>query len=220
MLSLFTLTFILLLSGCGKQSSPEKTVDTLFESVKDLDVETLSTLVVDSAKDDLEEDVGELASEWTDLDDTKEIDYDAVKGLDDAKKNLQDILSDLSYSVVETNKDKDSATVTVKAEFVDGEELVSNVISDLFGEILGQAFSGEELSEEESISQMATLFNKNYAVFEKTLMTDTVDIHLVKEEGKWLLSEMDSDLMNVLAFNLFDGVENLFSGLLGNDVEE
>lgn len=216
-LSSMALLFVFFLSSCGKQSSPDNTVDTLFKSAKTLDAETFVLLFDEDALNEISDDIDEFidTDNYIQTDDEDSIDYDNIEGLDDVKAHLKDLMSDLSYTIINTDEAEDTAIVTVDVAYVNGEELIAESVGDLFGKIMTHAFTNDdELTEEESLSLLTKIFNDNYVEFEKTLKEDTIDIYLVKDKNNdWVISELDYELMNALAFNFLEGVENILYGI-------
>lgn len=211
--SVLTLAMVFTLNACGNKNSPENTVDELFESAKDLDTKKLSTLVVQDVQSNFEEDVNNLKEDFIDVDEDESINYKEIEGYEDLQNNLKEIQSNLSYKITNTEEMEDTAIVTVDVEYVDAQELIKETFGGLFSEIMTQAFAGdEELSEKESAALLVNTFNTSYNNFEKVLKKNSVDIQLIKtDKDEWLVSELHHDLINVLTFNMIDGIDNMFN---------
>ncbi|MGM9988428.1 MAG: hypothetical protein ACI35O_14525, partial [Bacillaceae bacterium] len=170
---------VITLAGCGQSTpSPTEVVETYFSELKKGENGDFEKLLEDS--------LGETASQATEM--SKE-EKDALKAM----------TSKLEVKVLSEKIDGDKATVNAT---VTGIEL-GTIIMEIFSETLAQAFSGNELTEEE---MDAKLIEK----MKTAKPTDrTGDIHLVKKEEKWVIKSDDelSSLIVGIDKDAFDGLE-------------
>lgn len=209
---LLTLTFIL--TACSNQKTPEDTVEKMFDSAKSLNMVGFNETITDGVEDRMDGFSEELVS----LDDSDEVNLSDVEDLEEAKKNLEQIMSELDVDITDVtiSDDETTAVVNAEVEFVDGSELISKVISSIFSEALlgGVSEDSGELDDTEALNILVEKFNSAYDDFEITKTSSTVKIPLIKnEDGKWLVSEMSDELLNALGFNMQQGLEDMFGGM-------
>lgn len=206
------MALMLVLTGCTKKDTPENTVDSFFSAIKKLDSETAKKYVSADAKETIESEV----DGYIEAEEDEEIDFSKVEGIDVTKANLKELFSELDYKITNTVITDDTAVVTIDANYADASKLIVATVSGVFGTLMGDAFSGkEEPTAIDSLNLINRMFNSNYNDYEKVTTSKTVDINLVKEDDKWVIAEIEEDLVNVLLFNIVEGINDIFSGSFG-----
>lgn len=172
------------LSGCvGGGESAQKAVENTLKALKNADVKTVSKYL---SYDDLLE---------SDLIDT------------DSEAVVKILFEHLSYKIIKAEEKEDSAVVTAEITNVD----MAKVFPELFSQMLVSAFSGKEITEEETI----TIFGELIQKFKDQTVTVQVDIHLTKKDGQWKIEAGDSFQDAILGgmYSVVQDMNNAFSGL-------
>lgn len=190
------LLLVLSLSACGKTSTPENTVTTFFEAMKQLDFKGMNACATDDAQ-----------MEWnpggsgTFSEETEQQLFDV----------FQKLASKIEYSVGEATVNDTTATVPAKVTFVDAAPLVRDVMTDVMANMV-MSLLGEE-SDTDVYTQMIEGLSEK--VDDATLSPQTVDLQLALTETDdgWKLSAWSDELANVLSANMSDAFADAVSSL-------
>ena len=171
---------IVLLYGCGGKA-PTAVVNEYFEKIKsgDTDVQQLFSMIEEEA-DKVEE-----ADENSESDNLSE----------EVQNKLLEKVKEITYTVNSETIDGDNAKVNVTVKGMDLNIVIGKVMQEAFSFALTQAFSGTEMTEEESDAYYNSLFS-NY-LDEVTYSDGTLDIELTKVDKEWKISE-DSIITKLL----------------------
>lgn len=172
-----------LLYGCGGKT-PTNVVDEYFKKVKsgDTDVQQLFSIVGEEIGNE------EGANEVSENDNLSE----------ELQNKLLEKLKEINYTINSETIDGDNAKVNVTVKGMDLNVVLGKVIQEAFSYSIAQAFSGTEMSEEESDSYFNSLFVKY--LDEITYSDRTLDIELTKIDKEWKISE--NDTIAKLLFNI------------------
>lgn len=118
----------------------------------------------------------------------EEIENDSFS--DETSKKLIEKMKDLTYKVNKEEINGDSAKVNVTVKGMDLSIVIGKVMQEAFGYMLSQAFTGVEMTEEESNKYFEGLFIKY--LDEVTYNERTEDITLKKVENEWKIEENDA----------------------------
>lgn len=187
-------------TGCGDKNTPETAVDNLFTAVKAFDTEAMNGALSAGGQGDLSG-----SEEFTETSENSL----AAPFIDYLKGNAQKI----TYEIESSKVDGDTATVTVKCKYVDGSGLFAEIIQELFTKAMAAAFGGQTLTDADMEALTLQILNDKIASAEETFVEKTIDIACVKEDGTWVVKEMNEDLADVLTSNFLTGaseLENLF----------
>ena len=179
------LLLVLSLSACGKTSTPENTVTTFFEAMKQLDFKGMNACATDDAQMEWNPGGSGAFSEETE------------QQLFDV---FQKLASKIEYSVGDA-----------KVTFVDAAPLVRDVMTDVMAN-MGMSLLGEE-SDTDVYTQMIEGLSEK--VDDATLSPQTVDLQLALTETDdgWKLSAWSDELANVLSANMSDAFADAVSSL-------
>ena len=172
---------------------------------------TKPTNVVNNYLDDVKSkgiDITSIIEESSDEDTLKELNSDRLSNeyTDEVYEKLGDKLKDLKYKVNSENIDGDTATVNVTVTGPDFNNVIKEVIKEAFSYILGQAFSGKQMTEEETNKYVIDLFTKH--IDEAESSERTKDIKLKKVDNKWQIT-YDEDLLTLLTGINSDSFDDL-----------
>jgi len=189
---LLILTLVLLTIGCSSQANPETAVKNYLEAVKKFDVETMNSLMAEPEEDyfkEMLEDEGEMATYFMDY----------IK--DNAKK--------IEYEIINTETEDNTAKVDVKAKFINGSPLIIETFGEFFKNLMAEAFSGNELSEEETEALMIEIMEEKSKEIETEFVETEFTINLVKKDNNWYLEEVSDELTNVVTSNFFKAFDEI-----------
>jgi len=189
---LLILTLVLLTIGCSSQANPETAVKNYLEAVKKFDVETMNSLMAEPEEDyfkEMLEDEGEMATYFMDY----------IK--DNAKK--------IEYEIINTKTEDNTAKVDVKAKFINGSPLIIETFGEFFENLMAEAFSGNELSEEETEALMIEIMEEKSKEIETEFVETEFTINLVKKDNNWYLEEVSDELTNVVTSNFFKAFDEI-----------
>lgn len=168
--------------GCSKVK-PEEVVSTYFDAYQKQDVETMDTVVIASST---QETVETNEAE----DDTEYVEYFE----DYLKTNAEK----MTYKVIDSEVDEDKAVVTVDCRYVNGGPLLKATISEVFQKMIGMAFAGIEMSEEETNQMFLSTMKEQSKTIGETYKETTIKIDCVKQDGKWFIAEVSDEMSDIL----------------------
>lgn len=185
-------------------NNPEKTIDETFTALKEGNIDVLEEYISTEGTENSIE--NELTADLTDSTENPELE----------KEMLNSCFSQLEWKISETKKDGNTAVVTVDITNKD----FSNVMQEIFSEMIAQAFSstftGQEMTEEYTMQLMKEKIDEVTAT-----TTNTEEINMVKEDGIWKFSDSDA-LADMLLPGFSSGLEAMqdsFSESYGLDSE-
>lgn len=158
------------LYGCGS-NSPTDVVNEYFKKVKsgDSDIQNLFTMVEEDAKQENEEALdNESFSEET-------------------QNKLLEKMKEITYTVNSETIDGDNAKVNVTVKGMDFNIVLGKAMQEAFSYLFTQAFSGIEMTDEQSDAYFNELINKH--LDEVTYSERTEDVELTKVDKDWKIKE-------------------------------
>ncbi|WP_320164944.1 hypothetical protein [uncultured Trichococcus sp.] len=170
-----------LLAGCSG-AKPESTVEEFFTAGQQLDAEAMAATILSTNEEEVKE------TEELLLDDSNEYLVEYFKT--NAEK--------MTYEVTGSEIDGDKAVVTMNAKYVDGAPLIKATISSAFMKMLPLAFSGTEMTEEETNQMFADTMKEQAEIVSETFKEATLKIDLVKQDNEWYITEITDEMMDVV----------------------
>lgn len=122
----------------------------------------------------------------------------------------------MTYKIQSTEIDKDTAKVSVDCKYVDSTPLLTSVISEYFKQALSLAFSGSEMTDEQTTAIMESIITEQLKSITDTYIEKTIVINCVKIDGKWLIDSPSDDLQNVIMSNFLSASKDIASSFGGN----
>lgn len=133
------------------------------------------------------------------------INYDELmssSGTVDVNEEAQKLLFDkLSWNIAETKKEDDAAIVTIEVTNKNFKTIINNTMQ----EIIKRAFSGQETSEQDTQNYLMEELRKEDA----EMTTTTQNINLVKQDGKWIITTTNEELINMILPGLAEAINAL-----------
>ncbi len=187
---LLILTMVLSLTGCGEIKKAETTINNTFTALKSLDFETASDYI----------NVDEIMKSEDEENDTLSLDDNVF---------MENLFGKLDYEIISSEKiDKNTVVVKTKITAVD----MKPVLGEFFGKALqyafANAFSNPQPSEEETNKKMEEMFIECVSKEDLTMVTNEVDIKVVKVDKKWKIESAD-ELSDALLGGLAKAAEEL-----------
>ncbi|PTQ84486.1 uncharacterized protein DUF4878 [Trichococcus patagoniensis] len=176
-----TMLSLALLAGCSG-AKPESTVEEFFAAGQQLDTEAMAATVLSTN----EEEVTEPEELLTDDSNEYLLEY--------FKTNAEK----MTYEVTKSEIDDDKAVVTMNAKYVDGAPLITATFSSVFMKMLPLAFSGTEMTEDETNQMFADTMKEQAEIVSETFKETTLKINLVKEDNEWYITEITDEMMDVV----------------------
>ncbi len=193
-LSLF-LSFVLVttfFTACAPTPKPEESVKELMEATKQIDFEAIQNVLNPDAPSESSENPMETE--------------DFAFILDTLKEYAQK----MTYEVQEATVDEDSAQVPVKVTYVDASTLIGEIITEALQQAMVQAFSGKELTQEETNQIIMDIFNEKKDVVGENMTETTLTFSCQKIDGKWQISDVDQTAyLDVLTANMWSTFSEL-----------
>ena len=183
-------------------SGPEKTVDNFFSEVKSLNLEAAADYTSSSLEEEYKENL-EDQGEGFGIDD-----FDTFKDAVEFKNSIKKLTNVLDHEVVEVVTEGDTATVNLELTYADASEPLIASIGEMFGQMIGAAFAGQEVTEEESAKIIIDTVTRNLEEYEVIQANSAGVMTLEKIDGEWLITDFDDEVSNALLFGLFNGLED------------
>lgn len=193
------LVLVLMLStvslyGCGK-ATPTDVVNEYFQKVQKGDTDLEKLIVRVEEEKETEENI------------------ESDNFSEETQNKLLEKVKGITYKVNSETIDGDSAKVNVTVKGMDLNIVFGKVIQEAFSFALTQAFSGIEMSDEESDAYFDSLLNKY--LDEVTYSERTLDVNLTKVDNEWKIQEDD-----VLSKLILGIDESTFNGENSGNTEE
>lgn len=189
-LIIFIVTMATLLTGCGEIKKAETTINNTFTALKKLDFETASNYI----------NVDEIMESDDESDDSLSLDDNLF---------MENLFDKLEHKIVSSEK-IDKNTVIVKTEITAID--MKPVLAEYFGKALqyafANAFANPQPSEEETNKKMEEMFVECISKEDLAMVTNEVDIKVVKVDKKWKIESAD-ELSNALLGGLAEAAEEL-----------
>lgn len=125
-------------------------------------------------------------------------------------ENLALMLKNLNYKVVSSSESGDQATIVAEISNMDLAIVLRNYFSQAMEFAMRNAFSNEEISEEELTQQMEDMMVELLKAEDNEMVTTTVEVTLTKVDGNWTIDASD-ELLDAV----FGGLLTALSGLTG-----
>lgn len=184
------------LVACGAPASPKSTVESYFNAAKKLDSEAMSRQI-------LPENTEAIAK-------TNEA---LVEAEDDSSKVFLDYLkanaAKMTYEITNVDESGDNAVVTIKSRYVNGAPVIQSVMEEAISKMFESAFSSQQPTEEETSKLFTDLMKEKQGEIEETFLTQTLQIPLVKSNGKWYINEVEDKMLDVVT----SGFVSVFAGM-------
>ena len=165
----------------------EQAVDNFMQSMKEMDFDSMKEYLQSSDLSSLEN---------ADIQDASYEDF------------FRDINSKLSWKITGNQFDIQNGTaqVSVYVKYFDGTNIYRETISEFLRQIVSTAFSGEQLSEEETQTRLASILAEKAAQAEETYSETEITYPLIKTGNDWKIVSLDSDTVKIMSAN-FKSVE-------------
>lgn len=176
---------VILLSfvGCATVK-PENTVKKFFTATQTLDTEIMSSTIVTSntsgvtaIKDLLKGDKSEMPTYVTDY--------------------LKNNAAKMTYKVTGIEINGDKAVVMVDCKYVDGGPLFKATFTSFFMKALPLAFSGTELTQEQTNQMLIDIMKEQSKLISETFKEVSLKVNCVKKDKAWYISEITDEMKDV-----------------------
>lgn len=171
--------------GCGATAKPDDVVKEFFSAAQTFDMEKMVATIVPE---------NTLAAQYTRemLGGEEFADYpEEVMGY------LEQNASKITYEITSSQITGDQAVVTVAASYIDSYPLLEEIFSEYMTQAFAMAFSGQEITDEDYQILMADIFADKLETASDNFKDATLEIPCEMIDGKWYISDVDEDLLDV-----------------------
>lgn len=121
---------------------------------------------------------------------------------EDVNEEAQKLLFDkLSWNIKETKKEDDSAIVTIEITNKNFKTVINNTMQ----EVLKRAFTGQQASDQDIQNYLLEELKKE----DIEMTTVTQNVNLIKQDGKWIISTTNEELINMILPGLAETINAL-----------
>jgi len=192
--------------GCSS-AQPEDTVHNYFDAAQKINFGAMSRLIAPTNTEDIERNTTLIEGQQD----------DPFGFLLDYMKSAA---SKITYKLVESTINGDSAVVTVDCKYVDSGPILTATIGELFVRMFEQAFNDVEMTEEEKDEIFSTVFQEQIKIFDETFKEVTLNIDLVKIKDTWYVAETSDELLDVVMSGFISAENDISDSFSSNDAEE
>lgn len=94
-----------------------------------------------------------------------------------------------------------TANVTAKIRYIDGSDIYKETITEFLKQIVSTAFSGEELTEEQTQQKLAALLEENAGTVQDKFAETEITYPLIKAGGYWKIVSLDAETVKFMSAN-------------------
>lgn len=119
------------------------------------------------------------------------------------KTFFQNVNQKMTFSIKKTdfNIINETANITVKIKYIDGSDIYKETITEFLKQIVATAFSGQQLTEEETQQKLAALLEEKSADISNTFAETEITYPLIKAGGKWKIVSLDAETVKLMSAN-------------------
>ena len=204
-LSIILVLFVIFnLTGCLNPTKPDSTVISFIEAGKKFDTNKMAE-AVNPSKTDNKKKIENLGQNDDDKEKLELDDQYQKYFMDYIKENAEQI----TYNIKSSTIKEDSATINVEFEYLNGGPVLKAAIGEAFSQLVPMAFSGMEVSEEDSAQIFLSALKDKQENIEETFTKKTLDIKLVKVDNKWYIDEPIDELLDVVTSNFISAAREI-----------
>ncbi len=127
---------------------------------------------------------------------------------DEYQQFYVNLFKNLEYTIEKSeSKSSDEAIVTVTITNIDMSSAFTTLFSDYIQWALGKVLSGQEVSDQEASDKMMETLNNLIETNKGKTKTTTVDITVIKEDGKWNV-KLDEKLFDAITGGFISSIAN------------
>lgn len=198
----FVILLLILVLGAGiayyfyERSQPQKALDAYLASIQKMDFASMEA---------------QLQSN----------DLSALDNADIRNVAYQDFFSSINqkmtYKIVKTrfSFQDGTAQITARIRYIDGTNIYKETITEFLRQIVSSAFSGKNLTEEETQNKLASILTEKAASLEDTFTEADVTYPMIKVNGLWKVTSLDDETVKIMSAN-FKSVEDEISKTLND----
>lgn len=160
-------------------------------------VETVKTFLTDVQKMNFDGMKAQLQSNDLAALDNADITNEAYKTF------FQNVNQKMTFSIKKTefNIINETASITAKIKYIDGSDIYKETITEFLKQIVATAFSGQQLTEEETQQKLAALLEEKSAAITNTFAETEITYPLIKAGGKWKIVALDGETVKMMSAN-------------------
>lgn len=192
---------ILAIGGAGgyyfwARLQPEKTVETFLADMQKMDFDGMSTQL--------------QSNDLSALDDA-DIRDDAYTEF------FQGINQKMTYKIRKNvfNIQNGTASITVRIRYIDGSDIYKETITEFLRQIVSTAFSGTELTEEETQQKLASILNEKSSTVEDKFTEADVTYPVIKTNKGWKIVSLDDETVKIMSANFKNVQDEINHELIG-----
>lgn len=160
-------------------------------------IETVKTFLTDVQKMNFDGMKAQLQSNDLSALDNADITNEAYKTF------FQNVNQKMTFSIKKTefNIINETASITTKIKYIDGSDIYKETITEFLKQIVATAFSGQQLTEEETQQKLAALLEEKSAAISNTFAETEITYPLIKAGGKWKIVALDGETVKMMSAN-------------------
>ncbi len=160
-------------------------------------IETVKTFLTDVQKMNFDGMKAQLQSNDLSALDNADITNEAYKTF------FQNVNQKMTFSIKKTefNIINETASITAKIKYIDGSDIYKETITEFLKQIVATAFSGQQLTEEETQQKLAALLEEKSAAISNTFAETEITYPLIKAGGKWKIVALDGETVKMMSAN-------------------
>lgn len=200
-LIIFLLIIVVITGGAGgyyywARRQPEKVVDSFLTNMQNMDFDGMSALLQSndlSALDDA---------------DIRDEAYTAF---------FQGINQKMTYKITKNkfNIQNGTASITVRITYIDGSDIYKETITEFLKQIVSTAFSGQEMSEEETQQKLAAILQEKAGTVEDKFTESSLTYPLIKTSNGWKIVSLDDETVKIMSANFKNVQDEINNELVG-----
>ena len=165
-----------------ERQQPVNTVKTFLGNVQKMDFDGMKSLLQSN-------DMSAL--------DNADITNDAYKAF------FQNVNQKMTFNIGKTQFSlaNGTASVTAHIKYIDGSDIYKEVITEFLKQIVSTAFSGEQLTEEETMAKLAALLEEKSGTVEDKFAETDVTYPVIKTGNTWKIVSLDEETVRLMSAN-------------------
>ena len=115
----------------------------------------------------------------------------------------------MSFKLTKTDFDIQNGTarITAHIKYIDGTSIYKDTITEFLRQVVSTAFSGEQMTEEETQQKLASILNEKASDAEDVFSETDIIYPLIKTDNTWKIVALDEETVKIMSAN-FKSVED------------